>query len=166
MNPLHGSAAFKSAARFEAPMARPHLATVTPLLLLVALAGCFHPGTTSPGLDNPHLVAYRTSDLAPQLVLKGAFKDREYDHLEIAVNGATLAEMNNTYLVSEKLNVSAFNITVTGRLDRDVYRWTAEIAVLPDGLSVVEVEKGIRGDPETRRYPFSKIIEKVPEETP
>lgn len=136
---------------------------VAVVILLAAAAGCVNPPSSGPGLDNPQLVAYRTSDLVPQLVVKGAFKDREYDHIEMTVNGATLAGENNTYLVSEKLNVSSFNLTVIVLLERDVYRWDAAIAVLPDGLRVTEIEKGVAGKPETRGYPFTKILEKLPE---
>lgn len=144
---------------------RPLPATVAGLLLLAA-AGCLTPQGGPPGPDNPQLVLFRTKDLLVQVVVKGAFKDREYDHVQVLLNGAVLVAENRTFLATEKVNVSAFNLTVQVALENDAYRWDAALVVLPNALRVTEIEKGIAGRPDDRGFPFQKILEKVPEASP
>lgn len=142
-------------------MARPHLATLPIALLLATLAGCVAPTGTSPGPDNPQLVVYRTEDLATQLVVKGAFKDREYDRIEVLVDGAQLVEQNHSYVASEKLNTSAFNLTVRVDLLRATYVYQGDFVILPEGLKVTERPGGLGGNrEETKAFPFTRILEK------
>jgi hypothetical protein len=134
------------------------------LVSLAALgsAGCLAHDTT-PGPDNPQLTLYRTSDGETQVVVRGAFKDQEYDRVNLTVmyaNGTNSSwSQNDSFLFAAKVPAKAFGLRTTVSAGAEVYKYGASYA--PAGAELAVTETGPTGAPVVteQRFPVVKILE-------
>ncbi|MHB8585375.1 MAG: hypothetical protein ACYDDF_06010 [Thermoplasmatota archaeon] len=142
---------------------------VLAILGAVGGTGCLSKDATNPGLDNPEMVMFRTTDGATQIVIRGAFKDTQYDHISlnvssdpIAVGESTAIEQNHTYLVDTKTQWPTFNVSTHVTLGSEAYAYRASFAPASGGLTITEAGSGGAPSKSSQSWPVEKILELSP----
>jgi hypothetical protein len=136
------------------------------LLLSAGLAGCAGGETGNPNLAAPKLVLESRPDGRVEVFVHGAFSERLYDWVALAVDNATVENRTIAFSLERTLDATGFYLDASAGTPREMYVFRGRLDVHPieERVSVsFHTLEGEWSDPESFSLPFERLLtRKVP----
>jgi hypothetical protein len=148
--------------RFGTPM---KAAWLVALLAGAALAGCASGEPANPNLAAPKLVVQARPDGSTTLFVHGAFADRLYDWIHVAVDNRTLANRTIAFSVEETVPSQRFYFEAVAGTSRETYELRGHVLVDPadERVEVAFLDaEGEWGDTQSFNLPFERVLVRRP----
>jgi hypothetical protein len=131
------------------------------LLAGAAFAGCADGEPANPNLAAPKLVLEARPDGDVTLFAHGAFSDRLYDWIGLAVDNETLVNRTTAFSAEETVDASGFFFEAWAGTSRETYvlRGRADVDLAQERVVVAFFDaEGEWGDTQSFALPFERVL--------
>lgn len=138
---------------------------VAALLAGALAAGCVGDEPANPNLAAPKLVVQARPDGGASVFVHGAFGDRLYEWVSVAIDNVTLENRTSAFSVEEQVNATGFYIDAAAGTAQETYSLHARIDVDPVEERVIVSlvnEKEEWDDPQSFGLPFERVLTRRP----
>lgn len=136
-------------------------AWVVALLAAATLGGCTADAPTNPNLSAPKLVLHARPDGFAEVFVHGAFNERLYSWIALAIDNETRANRTTVFSLEETVNATGFYFEASAGTTRESYflRGRADVDSVREEVHVALLDaEGEWSDAQTFGLPFERVL--------